>query len=668
MEILAPAGGREQLIAAVCSGADAVYLGTRGFNARRKADNFGETELKEAVAWCHGRGVRVHVTVNTLVTDPELPALYDTVREVADSGADAVILQDLAAAALFREHVPELPRHASTQMSIHNVQGALLAQEMGFSRVILARELSLAEIRRIREAVDIELECFVHGALCMGVSGQCLLSAFLGERSGNRGLCAQPCRLDFRAGERSYALSLKDACLIPFCRELEAAGVASLKIEGRLRRPEYVAAAVVACRKALAGETPDLTDLERVFSRSGFTDGYLRGKRDLAMFGRRTEEDKADSSAVLGKLSGLYRRERSSVPVDMSLRLKPGEAVRLTVSDGTRQVTVSGPEPEPVRTQPPELRGQLERTGGTPFFLRELKTEAEPGWTAKLNPLRREALEKLLTLREPVTPRPVAPPPVREAPKKTEAQPKLRLRFENKDQFFDLPEAELLCLPVEAVDEELLRQYGDKLAAELPRLVFPGREEPLRRQLRELRDLGLRAVLTGNPGTVRLGRELGLRVLGDFGLNILNRSALKEWASLGVEDALLSPEIRMQAARSLGEGIPRGVIAYGRLPLMLFRCCPMQGKRGCGDCSGRRSLRDRQGAEFPVLCRGKQYSTLLNPVPLYICDKPVTGLDYGVAYFTREDREECREVWRRCLGGETWPGERTNGPYYRKIL
>ena len=331
MEILAPAGGKEQLIAAVYSGADAVYLGTKGFNARRKADNFGEDELKKAVAWCHGRGVRVHVTVNTLVTDGELPALYETVREVAGSGADAVILQDLAAAALFRAHVPDLPRHASTQMSIHNAEGALLAKELGFSRVILARELSLSEIRKIREKVDIELECFVHGALCMGVSGQCLLSAFLGERSGNRGLCAQPCRLDFRAGERSYALSLKDACLIPYCRELAEAGVTSLKIEGRLRRPEYVAAAVDACRKSLAGEEPDLTDLEKVFSRSGFTDGYLRGKRDLSMFGRRTEEDKADSAAVLGRLSGLYRREMSRVEVDMDLKLKPGENVELRV-------------------------------------------------------------------------------------------------------------------------------------------------------------------------------------------------------------------------------------------------------------------------------------------------------------------------------------------------
>ncbi len=668
MEILAPAGGREQLIAAVYSGADAVYLGAKSFNARRKADNFGEDELKEAVAWCHGRGVRVHVTVNTLVTDGELPALYDTVREAADAGADAVILQDLAAAALFREHVPDLPRHASTQMSIHNAAGARLAQEMGFSRVILARELSLEEIRRIREAVDIELECFIHGALCMGVSGQCLLSAFLGERSGNRGLCAQPCRLDFRAGERGYALSLKDACLIPFCRELEEAGVSSLKIEGRLRRPEYVAAAVDACRKALAGQTPDLTDLERVFSRSGFTDGYLRGKRDLSMFGRRREEDKADSAAVLGKLSGLYRRERSSVPVDMALTLKPGEAVTLTAGDGRNRVTVSGPEPEQVRNAPPDLHSQLARTGGTPFHLRELKIDALPGWTAKLNPLRREALEKLLAQREKTAPWPVKGEYRADAPGKRETQPKLRLRFETKEQFFDLPEAEALYLPIEELDEELAEAFGHKLIGELPRLVFPGGEGGLKDKLRALRSHGLETLCAGNPGTVRLAREQGFRVSGGFDLNILNSLSLEEWAALGVAETLLSPEFRLSGASKLGGRIPRGVVAYGRLPLMLFRCCPMQGKKGCLGCDGKRQLTDRQGERFTVLCHRKQYSSLLNPVPLYVSDRDLRGLDFQLAYFTVEDAGSCRAIAARMAARAPFEGRRTLGPYFRSML
>ena len=677
MEVLAPAGGREQLIAAVRSGADAVYLGTKSFNARRRADNFGEESLREAVAWCHGRGVRVHVTVNTLVTDSELPALFDTVREVAASGADAVILQDPAAAALFREHVPSLPRHASTQMSIHNLEGVRMAAELGFTRVILARELSLEEIRRIRDETDMELEVFVHGALCMGFSGQCLLSAMLGDRSGNRGLCAQPCRLDFRAGERPYALSLKDNCLIPYALALQEAGVNSLKIEGRLRRPEYVAAAVDACRKALAGERPDLERLEKVFSRSGFTDGYLTGKRTLAMFGRRTEEDKSDAAAVLGELSGLYRRELSRVPVDMTLTLQPGKPVELTVSDGERQMTVTGEPPEPVRSRETDFAAQLGRTGGTPFLLRELHANASPGWTAKLNPLRREALEKLLAAREEITPWPVVGEPRFPEGKKREArrsgfgqekaQPKLRLRFETKDQIFDLPAAEALYVPVELLDGELTAQYGEKLVGELPRLLFPGGEAALRRHLEALRSAGLKTVCAGNAGTVRLGRELGFRVSGGFDLNILNSRALAEWASRGVAETLLSPEIRMPAAARLEEGIPRGVLAYGYLPLMLFRCCPMQGKGGCGSCDGRRSLRDRQSAAFTVLCHRKQYSSLLNSVPLYVSDRDLSGLDFQLAYFTLETPGDCRRIAEAMAAGAPFAGQRTLGPYFRAM-
>ena len=232
IEVLAPAGGEEQLIAAVRAGADAVYLGTGSFNARRNAANFDADALKRAVSYCHGRGVKVHVTCNTLVTDKELPLLFEEIKNIAASGADAVIVQDLAVAAMFREHCPDMPLHASTQMTIHNAEGAMMAKELGFERAVLAREVSLEEIRSIHERVDIELEAFVHGALCMSVSGQCYLSAMLGGRSGNRGLCAQPCRLNFVSGGREYALSLKDLSVIEYVRELEEAGISSLKSKG----------------------------------------------------------------------------------------------------------------------------------------------------------------------------------------------------------------------------------------------------------------------------------------------------------------------------------------------------------------------------------------------------------------------------------------------------
>ena len=669
MEILAPAGGHEQLVAAVRSGANAVYLGASAFNARRKAENFGADALRQAVSYCHGRGVRVHVTVNTLVRDEELPKLYETMEEIAESGADAVILQDMAAVSLFETHLPALPRHASTQMTIHNADGARLAADMGFSRVILGRELSLAEIQRIRAAVDIELECFVHGALCMGVSGQCLLSSVLGERSGNRGLCAQPCRLDFRAGNRSYALSLKDACLIPHLRALEEAGVCSLKIEGRLRRPEYVAAAVDACVRTLNGGAADLPLLERTFSRSGFTDGYLTGKRNLSMFGIRTEQDKTAGAEAAGELTSLYRRERSCIPVDMRLEAKAGSAARLTVTDGERHVCAEGRAAEPIRSGQQRMAESLKKTGGTPFVVREIQTDVENGYMIpELNELRRRALEGLLRLRETITPWELQGVFTPENHPRRTTEPKLRLRFECAEQCFDLPEAERIYIPAEEINEALLTRFGKKLIAELPRLIFPGSEAALETLLNRQKEWGLQTVCAGTLGSIGLAKRLGFAVSGGFDLNIWNSRALKRYERLGVTETLLSVEPRMKDIMQLGGSIRRGVITYGYLPLMLYRCCPMQGKNGCGACNGRQRLRDRQGTEFTVLCHRKQYSSLLNSVPLYLGDKALRGFDYAVLYFTRESRSEAEQVIRLYQSGAAWSGERTNGQYFRNLM
>ena len=344
-EILAPAGGMEQLIAAVRCGADAVYLGTGGFNARRNAANFTAASLREAVAYCHGRGAKVYVTVNTLVMDTEWAALESAAAEIAAAGADAVIVQDLAVMEFFRENYPTLRLHASTQTAVHNVEGALELQELGCECVVLARELTLEEMAKISEAVNIRTEAFVHGAHCMSVSGACYLSGMLGGRSGNRGLCAQPCRLDWRCGEGNHVLSLKDMSLISHIREMAEAGVGSFKIEGRMKRAEYVAAAVTACKNALEGKAYDEEQLRAVFSRSGFTDGYLTGRRDGAMFGIRTKEDVTGAEKVLGELRGLYRGETPRVAVDMSFAATP-EGSSLTVSDGTRTVTVPGETPQ----------------------------------------------------------------------------------------------------------------------------------------------------------------------------------------------------------------------------------------------------------------------------------------------------------------------------------
>ena len=468
-EILAPAGNREMLGAAVFSGADAVYLGLTGFNARRTAGNFTPDELREAVAFCHARGVKVHVTLNTLVYDRELSGLADAVRAVAAAGADAVIADDLATAQLVKSIAPTLHLHGSTQMSVHTPEGAKELAALGYDRVILARELSLEEIRAVCEASPIEVEVFVHGALCMCVSGQCYMSAFLGGRSGNRGSCAGPCRLPFEANAlpegkpgRLHHLSLKDNSVIDKLDKLQAIGVASAKIEGRLRTPEYVAAAVSACLAGREGRAYDRDLLKNAFSRSGFTSGYLDGKIDGTMFGVRSEADAELTRKTLPALRELYRRERSRVPVEMKIEIEEG-GEKLTVTDGTNKAFAYGDaEPQPARTDPTEsLSRSLSKTGGTPFSAEKIDVEMDGGpWFvpgSAVNELRREALDALLKKRETLRPWPVnevalPPLPLRTLP----PHRTLRARFERWEQVPEqaLSGVEYLILPIAQADRK----------------------------------------------------------------------------------------------------------------------------------------------------------------------------------------------------------------------
>ncbi len=674
-EILAPVGGREQLLAAVRCGADAVYLGAKGFNARRNAENFDEYSLTDAVSYCHTRGVHVHVTVNTLVMDDEMSALEETARQIAESGADAVIIQDLAVMQFFRDHYPSIKRHASTQMAVHNVEGVLLMQDLGFDRVVLARELSLHEIEKIHHAAKIETEVFVHGAHCMSVSGACYLSAMLGGRSGNRGLCAQPCRLNFRFGEREYALSLKDLSFIRHIQELTEAGVASLKIEGRMKRPEYVAAAVTACRDAREGGTPDIERLRAVFSRSGFTDGYLTGCRTPDMFGYRRREDVAAADRVLGELAGLYRQERQSIPIDMHLTLTEAFS-HLDVTCGTDIVHVAGAVPQAARTRPTgydEAKRSLEKTGGTPYYLQSFSAEIAGNVmlpASALNALRRDALEKLSALRGQVRPHPYHPAPKSERPAAhiTADTPALWGRFETAEQVpNDFSPLERILLPAEVLFHEpaLLRKYGVRLIAELPALLFPEQEEQFTAQLEQLVPLGLQDVLTENAYGIRLAQRLGLRIHGGFGLNILNTAALEAYQRLGLASATVSFELSMQKIRLLGGLLPRGILAYGYLPLMRLRACPA--KSGCAKCDGHPALTDRRSVTFPLLCHGKTYTTLLNSVPLYLADRQTGGVDHLVLYFTNESSDTCRRVIQMFVEHAPPDFDRTNGLYYRSL-
>ena len=683
IEILAPVGSEEMLRAAVFSGADAVYLGFSGFNARTGAGNFDADSLQEAVRFCHARGVAVHVALNTTVYGTELPALEQAIRAVAASGADAVICQDLAVATLIGKIAPQLPRHGSTQMSVHTLQGALELKELGFTRVVLARELSLPEVEHITKHCGIETECFIHGALCMSVSGQCYMSAFLGGRSGNRGSCAGPCRLPFEANAlpegkpgRLHHLSLKDNSAIDKLDKLQALGVASAKIEGRLRTPEYVAAAVSACLAGREGRAYDRDLLKNAFSRSGFTSGYLDGKIDGTMFGVRSEADAELTKKTLPMLRELYRRERSRVPVQMKLEIEEGgEKLTVTDADGNKAFAYGDAEPQPARTDPTEsLNRSLTKTGGTPFTAEKITVEMDGGpWFipgSAVNELRREALDALLKKREVLRPWPTTEEHVAALPQRTlPPRRTLRVRFERWEQVPEraLDGVEYLILPIAQADR-VPREWRAKTLLELPRVMFGVLEQDTARRIAATQDAGFAGYEVSNIAHLRLCR--GLPMTGGFGLNITNNAAAQFYAEQGLSSLLILPEVKDSDIASIaparnGKPVPTGVMIYGHMPLMLTRACPLQNIHDCAHCDKTGVLTDRKAKKFPVRC-GLGVRTIYNPVPIYMGDKPgALAVDYGVAYFTLESREEAAQILDMIRTHAPFEGEFTRGLYFK---
>ena len=668
-EILAPAGSPDQLVAAVRSGADAVYLGADGFNARRNAANFSREELFEAVRYCHERGAAVYFLLNTVVFDDETDKLRQLVKLACSLPADGIIVQDMATADLIRRCAPDMRLHASTQMTVHNPAAMPLLSRLGFSRAVLSRELSCQEIREITAAGDVETEVFVHGALCMSVSGQCFMSAALGTRSGNRGLCAQPCRLPFRSGGFDYCLSLKDMSHIPHLTELADAGVSSFKIEGRMKRPEYCAAAVTACRLSRDGQpVPQQLsqNLESVFSRSGFTDGYFTGRRGKPMFGHRTKDDAADSG-TLSSLHSLYRTEFQRVAVDMTLRLENGKPAELTVSDDDgNRVSVFGDIPScdssSVQTEP------LEKTGGTPYFVRNISIEND-GCCVRpslLKSLRRDALSQLSAARSNRKPIEFSED-ISEYPAHTAcSSPDLRAVITDPCQLVSAKYAQRVYVPLEADWlESAIEQYGTKIAVEAPRALF-GLEDRLRSLLARAKELGVEECMIHNIGMIDPVKDAGLDIYGGFGLNIANTPALEVYRSLGLCGTELSCELTAKRISALGGQLPRGITVYGRMPLMLTRNCPARLGSGCGgDCS----ITDRMGKSFPVRCRcDRSFSEVFNTIPLCIVDKmsDFPSVDSFFLRFTVENSVETEEMFKnitlnRPLRNNTF----TRGSYYR---
>ena len=693
MELLAPAGSMEALRAAVCNGADAVYLGADTFNARINARNFSAADLQEAVVYCHVRGVKVHLTLNTLVLDREMPRAAELIRLAASCGVDAFIVQDLGVVSLCRQLAPDVPIHASTQMSIHSLEGVMEAAALGCSRVVLARELPAEEIAHICKKSPVEIEVFVHGALCMCYSGQCYLSSVIGRRSGNRGQCAQPCRLPYGSGRfesTRYPLSLKDNCLVGELDELRRMGVASIKIEGRMKRPEYVAIVTRAYRTVLNGGKlmpSDLQELETAFSRQGFTDGYFRGQTGSDMFGRRQEgEDTAD---LFASARATYEQgEPQRIGVRFYAMIRRGEPAQLAVEDPDGNLCrTRGPVPEQAvyrSLTPQDLEQQLKKTGGTPYLCTAVRSSLDPDLmlpASAINAMRRDVIAELTAKRGRAAP---AHLNAYDEPPRYDGiagEPQLTIAVRTAGQITSRMlsmKPTVLYVPLSELAEhpDLPQRVSveTQLAAILPRVIWSGELAPVARQLRTVYEMGVRQVLAGNLGQLHIARAAGFAVRGDFGLNIVNSRAMRYLREQGLDSQLLSFELTLPQIRDISKAVPAELLIYGRLPLMLMENCVMKNRTGICACqTGTVRLVDRVGEEFPVVkdpgtCR----NVLLNGKKLYLLDKKDALRGMGLwalrLQFTTENPGEIDKVLMDYQGRAVFDaGSYTRGLYSRGV-
>ena len=678
-EILAPAGSFESLVAAVRCGADAVYLGGKSFNARRNASNFTDDELKSAIDYCHKRNVKVYITLNTLASDTEFEDAGFDIRSMCDAGADAFIVQDLGLASFIKKICPSAVLHASTQMSVQSAEGIKVLKELGFSRAVLPRELSAEEIRKISASTDMELEYFVHGALCMCLSGQCLMSSVIGGRSGNRGLCAQPCRLPFGVNSKGgNNLSLKDLSLIDRIGEIAEAGVCSLKIEGRMKRPEYVAAAVTACRNSINNvrDKKITSALGAVFSRSGFTSGYFDGKLGKDMFGIRTKENVESSASVLNELSHLYDNESPLLEVDMFFSLKKDAYPFLRVRWGQFETTAAaGVLPAKALNKeitPEEASARLSKCGGTQFFAGKVECNIDSGLNipaSVMNSLRRDALTGLENLIGEREQREIRAADISHSKHISEGR-KLHIRFFDADQISVEVSADRVIVPLETPSDKvrMLCENGCEVAAEIPVNVFSCSEEYVSKLI-ELKEAGVSLAWACNIDGIEIARRAGLPFASGFGMNIYNSQSLKVMDELDAEDCLISCEAAADSISKLGGETGRGVMVYGRIPLMVTRNCPVRNKLSCRECGRNSVLVDRMGVRFPVRCRNG-CSFIFNSLPLCVYDKPdsIANVDYDLLYFTVETASECMDIINGYRSRTKLDCECTRGLYFRNVL
>ena len=670
-EILAPAGSLESLKAAVNCGADAVYIGGKQFSARQNAANFDNAELKQAADLCHLHNIKIYLTVNTIIFDNQVNEFAEFIKNAANAGIDAFIVQDFGAAEIIRNIVPDANIHGSTQMTIHSVKGAQLLKELGFKRVVISRELTEKQIQEIC-STGIETEVFVHGALCMCMSGQCYLSSLIGQRSANRGFCAQPCRLPYSVYKNPQfnGLSLKDLSLVNHLQKLSDIGVFSLKIEGRMKRPEYVGAAVCSCRQSLNVQTPDMALLRSIFSRSGFTDGYFTGKFSN-MFGSREKEDVIAAKDILPDIRKKYSHEKKSGKLDFYAEIKKDNPVKLTVSDDCDSVTVTGEIPETAINKPIDftyLERQLSKLDGTIYQFGNLNADIDDGLSLSaktINALRRNAVEALnLKSIKRNTPEYICVPLDIDPENKIESLKEIRVRISNQNQLDAVSEADRIIIPTNVF---LNNRYENisKIIIEPPRFIY--NEAEIFGVLKKCKSLGAEHLMCSNPAYIKIGKELGFKLHGDFGLNTANSYSLNFLKKMNFEDTVLSFEMKLKQISSLRKAISTGIIAYGYLPVMLTKNCPIKNEVGCEKC--KKIIFDRTGRANKIVCHGN-YTEILNAQALYLADRleDLKNISFITLYFTDEGPDEIKKIIDEYRFGYSSKDNITRGLYYRGVI
>ena len=660
-ELLAPAGSMRALEAAVCAGADAVYFGAKNFNARASAENFSEEDIVSAIKSLKTLGVKSNITMNTQLYEGELwDALRDAER-VINAGADAIITADLGLATLIKKYFPHAELHASTQVCGENTENAKVLERLGFSRMVAAREISLESLKILCESSPIETEIFVHGALCVSHSGACLMSSVIGGRSGNRGECAQPCRLPYKCKGCEYPLSLRDLALAGHITDLLPLGVASLKVEGRLKSPEYVAGVISVYRKLLDegrnAEKEEMEYLSLLFSRSGFTSGYFEKNVSRAMLGVRTEENKNETKRV--QAQKLLPRK---LVLDIDAFLRAGEPIALCgkVYRGNEVFTaeffgetVQKAENAPLSAE--RVRENLSKLGTTVFAPGNIEVYAEEGVIlpiSAINAARRALCERLSAL--------LAEDDAKETHPEYKKESFVCVRSGKKSAYFVYAESvtekalayfDEIFLPLDEYAKSGLNMHKNVCVA-FPPVAFDAEIPTVREKAQKCVSLGAKKALITNLWQAEIARECGFALCGDMRLNVWNPYSAAVYEKLGFESIILSPEVTLKKAAYIGAGIARGAVVYGKMPVMTLEKCIIRDMNGstlarekCRICDTKKFsyLRDRTDTVFPIAREAGHRNVVYNSVPVYMLDKETNGL-FAHFIFTDEKKNEVDAV------------------------